>query len=59
MHFKKEGLSIPTIIVTAFAEEEKRTIDELFRIPACGMLKKPFDPKDLIDAIDRLKGSKI
>jgi CheY-like chemotaxis protein len=27
MYLKQEGLSIPTMIVTAFAEEEKRTID--------------------------------
>jgi two-component system, NtrC family, response regulator HydG len=55
IQLKKEGLSIPTIIVTAFAEEEKGVIDKLSLMPICGILKKPFDPKDLIAAIDRLR----
>jgi len=55
MELKKEGLFVPTIIVTAFAEEEKRALDMLCIMPFCGLLKKPFDPKDLINAINALK----
>jgi len=57
LQLKKEGLLVPTIIVTAFAEEEKTALDMLCLMPLCGLLKKPFNPKDLIDAIDALKKS--
>jgi two-component system, NtrC family, response regulator HydG len=55
IQLKKEGISVPTIIVTAFAEEEKSVIDKLSLMPICGILKKPFDPKELITAIDRIR----
>jgi two-component system response regulator HydG len=55
LQLKKEGLSVPTIIVTAFAEEEKSSIDVLCLMPVCGLLRKPFDPNDLIEAVNRLR----
>jgi len=55
LQLKKEGLPVPIIIVTAFSEEEKSSIDALSLMPVSGLLKKPFDPNDLIDAINRLK----
>jgi two-component system, NtrC family, response regulator HydG len=55
MQLKKEGISIRTIIVTAYAEEEKDNIEKMCSLPSHGVLRKPFDPKDLIDAIDRLR----
>jgi two-component system, NtrC family, response regulator HydG len=58
IQLKKEGVFVPTIIVTAFAEEEKNALDMLCLMPFCGLLKKPFDPKDLIDTINNLKKSR-
>jgi len=55
IRLKELGCFVPTIIITAFAEEEKKALDSLCLMPVCGLLKKPFDPKDLIDAIERLK----
>lgn len=55
LRLKELGIFVPTIIVTAFAEEEKKAIDNICLTPVCSLLKKPFDPKDLIDAIDRMK----
>lgn len=56
MQLKKEGLSVPTIVVTAYAEEEKVAIDKLWSMSINGLLKKPFDPGELIKAIERLRG---
>jgi two-component system, NtrC family, response regulator HydG len=56
MQLKKEGLCVPTIIVTAYAEEEKVAIDKLWSMSISGLLKKPFDPGDLINTIERLRG---
>jgi two-component system, NtrC family, response regulator HydG len=55
IELKKEGIFVPTIIVTAFADEEKTTIDTLCLMPVCGLLKKPFDPKELIESINLMK----
>jgi two-component system, NtrC family, response regulator HydG len=55
VQLKKEGIFVPTIIVTAFAEEEKKALDMLCLMPVCGLLKKPFNPKDLINNINNLK----
>jgi two-component system, NtrC family, response regulator HydG len=58
LKLKKDGIFVPTIIVTAFADEEKKALDMLCLMPFCGLLKKPFNPKDLIDAINSLKKSR-
>lgn len=55
IELKRQGHFIPTIIVTAFADEEKKALDDICLMPVCGLLKKPFDPKELIDAIERMK----
>ena len=57
MQLNKEGITVPTIIVTAYADKEKRAVKVLCSMPFCGLLKKPFDPKDLIDAIKRIQKS--
>ena len=55
LRLKKDGYIVPTIIVTAFADEEKQTIDELYSMPVEGLLRKPFDPKELLEIIKDLK----
>jgi len=58
LQLKKDGVFVPTIIVTAFAYEEAKALDMMCLMPFCGLLKKPFDPKDLINAINSLKKSR-
>lgn len=54
LQLKKLKRTIPTIIVTAFAEEEKQAIDALHSESVYGVLRKPFDPKELLKIIDNL-----
>ncbi len=54
LELKKSGHVIPTIIITAYADEDTDTIDELQSLAIGGILKKPFDPRDLLNAVDHL-----
>lgn len=58
LQLKKEGYVVPTIIVTAFAEEEKHAVKILSSMPVDGLLRKPFDPKKLLNLIEGLKKGK-
>jgi CheY-like chemotaxis protein len=51
---KKAGRAIPTIIITAFVDEETGTIERLRALSMSGVLRKPFDPRELLSAIERL-----
>ncbi len=51
---KKAGRAVPTIIVTAFADEETGTVERLQALSVSGVLRKPFDPRELLRAIERL-----
>jgi two-component system, NtrC family, response regulator HydG len=54
LELKKSGHIVPTIIVTAFADEEAGTIEKLHSMSVSGILKKPFDPRELLDIIESL-----
>lgn len=54
MELKKSGHTVPTVVVTAFAEEEENTIDKFKSMSISGILKKPFDPEELLDIVDNL-----
>ncbi len=54
MELQKKGRSIPTIIVTAYAKEEATALTELESMSVTGILRKPFDPEELLNAIDTL-----
>ncbi len=54
LELKKSGHSIPTIIVTAYAAEDAVIIDKLKTLSITGILTKPFDPKDLLQALKDL-----
>jgi DNA-binding response OmpR family regulator len=58
LELKKAGRVIPTIIVTAFADEETGTIKRLRSMSVSGILRKPFDPRELLEAIERLSKSR-
>ena len=48
---KEQGSVVPTIIVTGYANEEADNIDKLKSMSVSGCFIKPFDPKDLLQAI--------
>jgi two-component system response regulator HydG len=54
LDLKRTGHAIPTIIVTAYPEEESDDIDKLRSSSVSGILRKPFDPRELLKAIERL-----
>lgn len=43
---------VPTIIVTAYAEEEPETINRLRSLKVTGVLSKPFDPEHLLSVLE-------
>ncbi len=51
VELKKSGHTVPTIIVTAYTEEETETLDKLRTLSVTGILTKPFDPKVLLQAV--------
>jgi len=54
LELKKSGHSLPTIIVTAYANEDAEVIDQLKTLSITGILTKPFDPNDLLLALENL-----
>jgi two-component system, NtrC family, response regulator HydG len=56
LELKRQGRSLPTIIVTAYAREEAETLDKLRTLSVTGILTKPFDPAELLAVIEKLAG---
>ena len=54
IQLKKKGITLPTIIVTAYADEENSKLEKLKEYCVNGILRKPFDPKDLISILNDL-----
>jgi two-component system response regulator HydG len=54
LELKRTGHTIPTIIITAHADEYANDIDRLRSLSVSGVLRKPFDPRELLEAVDRL-----
>lgn len=50
------GIRVPTLVVTAFADEEAGALATLRSLAVEGILLKPFDVSLLIEALDRLVG---
>lgn len=53
-YFRTLGWCLPTVVVTAFGDEETRR--ELLALGAAAVLEKPVDPDDLLGVLDRLTG---
>lgn len=53
LKLEQKGCSLPTIIVTAFATEEADALNTLRSVYETGILTKPFDPKSLLDTIEK------
>jgi DNA-binding response OmpR family regulator len=58
LELKRTGHSVPTIIVTAFADDEEENIRRLESMSVSGILRKPFNPSQLLDEIDQLVNQK-
>jgi len=54
LELKKTGHALPTIIVSAYVDEEADAIDRLRSLSVSGILRKPFDPRELLKAVERL-----
>lgn len=54
LELKKRGRALPTVLVTGYALEEQERLDTLSRVSGAGCLVKPFDPKDLLAALNDL-----
>jgi DNA-binding response OmpR family regulator len=51
---KRQGVTLPTIVVTAYAAEEHEQIDAFGSLPNATCMHKPFDPAVLLSHIDEL-----
>ena len=56
MRLKETGRLVPTILVTGFADEQRDAISHLTPLTG-GLLVKPFDPADLVSAIEATAGA--
>ncbi len=54
LELKRCGHAIPTIIVTAYAAENLEDVLQLQSLAVSGILRKPFDPRELLEAVERL-----
>lgn len=54
LELKRQGRTLPTLIVTGYAGEEANSIDKLKEISVAGCLIKPFAPEVLLSAIEVL-----
>jgi len=54
LRLKEKGKVVPTIMVTGYSAEEADTIDEFRAMSITNCLFKPFNPEELLTAIDRL-----
>lgn len=52
---KAEGFTVPTIIVTAYADQEPEAMEELNRLAVTGILRKPFEPSKIVEALRKIR----
>ncbi len=53
LELRRTGRALPTIIVTAYAEQERDVLDTLETLSVVGVLTKPFDPRQVIELIEK------
>jgi DNA-binding response OmpR family regulator len=54
LELKRTGHAVPTLIVTAYLDDYADDVDRLRSLSVSGVLRKPFNPRDLLEAIERL-----
>ena len=50
-----EGYQVPTIIITAHADQETEAVQQLNRMGVTGILRKPFEPSRIIDELKKIR----
>ena len=58
LNLKSHGRAVPTVIITGYAKEEAETIETLTSFEDTGCLFKPFEPEQLLRAIETLGGAR-
>ncbi|MEJ2108279.1 MAG: response regulator, partial [Acidiferrobacteraceae bacterium] len=54
LELKRTGHAVPTLIVTAYFDEYADDVNKLRSLSVSGVLRKPFDPRDLLGAVEHL-----
>jgi CheY-like chemotaxis protein len=57
LELRKVGCVVPTIIVTAYADEYAGDLDRLRSLSVSGILKKPFDPRELLEVVAQISSA--
>lgn len=58
LELKRRGRELPTILVTAYRTEEADAIDVLRSMSVTGCLFKPFEPTELLNAVNEIRTGK-
>ena len=58
LELKRRGRELPTVLVTAYRTEEADAIDVLRSMSVTGCLFKPFDPTELLNAVEKIRTGK-
>jgi two-component system response regulator HydG len=59
LELRRLNRSLPTIIVTGYAEEEAEAMDQLKAMSIAGCLIKPFDPQKMLDIIQAIENDNL
>ena len=59
LELRRRNRSLPTIIVTGYAEEEAGAMDQLRTMSVAGCLIKPFDPQKMLDIIRAIENDNL
>lgn len=59
LELRRRNRSLPTIIVTGYAEEEAEAMDQLRTMAVAGCLIKPFDPQKMLDIIQSIENDSL
>jgi len=54
MNLKKQGIAVPTIVVTGHEQEETEALGTFRDLCATGVLVKPFNPSQLVKALETI-----
>ncbi|MFN2271330.1 MAG: response regulator [Anaerolineae bacterium] len=54
LELKRIGCAVPTLIVTAYFDDYTDDVNKLQSLSVSGILRKPFDPRDLLNAVEYL-----
>ncbi|MBN1440935.1 MAG: response regulator [Anaerolineales bacterium] len=59
LELKRRNRTVPTIIVTGYAQEEAPAMDQLRAMSVAGCLVKPFDPEELLGILQAIDDERL